>query len=207
MNRQSSLRAAAASTAAVLETDAGANSQIMNAPEQTGSSPAIRKPIGVDLASPNAPPYWGDRVVEMFTWLEELYPGDPGQCSGVTLRISESGRYAQIRADVGDASQLCNGLPMLHCLGYLDTDGVARLAEEATAGAGFVMALRELYPYIRPDAFSGATLVFFGGDEPKIQLYFGAHCLGVLRGRLLAAFLECARLRSAAPASTEREVE
>jgi hypothetical protein len=60
------------------------------------------------------------------------------------------------------------------------------------------MSLREIYPYARPDAFSGATLVFFGGHEPKIQLHFGAHCLGVLRGRVLAAFLKCARIRSAA---------
>jgi hypothetical protein len=197
MNRQSSLRTAAASTSAVLETNASANSQIMNAPEQTGSSPAIKKPIELDLASPSAPPYWGDRAVELFTWLEELHPGDPGQVSGVTLRIAESGRYAHMRADIGDASQLYNGLPIYHGLGNLDADGVARFAEEATAGAGFVMALREPYCNVNQDALSGATLVFFGGDEPEIRLYFGAHCLGIVRGRLLDAFLECARLRSA----------
>jgi hypothetical protein len=103
-----------------------------------------------------------------------------------------------ILAYIGDGASFYNGIPMIHCLGYLDAGDVARFANEATTGEGFVMSLRELYPYARADAFSGATLIFFGGDEPKIHLCFGAHCLGVLRGRLLAAFLECARARSAA---------
>ena len=65
------------------------------------------------------------------------------------------------------------------------------------AGGAFMMSLRELYPYVRPDAFSGATLTFCGRHQPEIRLCFGAHCLGVLRAPLLTAFLRCARARSA----------
>jgi hypothetical protein len=197
MNRKSSLRAAAASTAAVLENSADANSQIMNAPEHAGTSPVTRKPVEVNLADPGAADYRGDGAVDLYVQLEELYPGDPGQLSGVTLRIAESGRCAAIQAHIGDGSSWHNGIPMIHCLGYLDAGDVAQFAEEATAGEGFVMPLREIYPCARPGAFSGATLIFFGGDEPKIQLCFGAHCLGVLQGELLTAFLGCARVRSA----------
>jgi hypothetical protein len=196
MNRKSSLRAAAASTAAVLETSASANSQIMNAPVQMGSSPAIKKPVEVDLASPSAAAYWSDPTVELFARLEELDPGDPGQLSGVDLRITQSGPYTWLSAQIGAGTQP-DGAPTIHCFGIVEADEVARFAEEASTGAGFVMSLRELYGHLHPGALSGATLIFFGGDEPKVQLCFGAHCLGVLQGSLLAAFLECARLRSA----------
>jgi hypothetical protein len=217
MNRKSSLRTAAASAAAVLETNATkdlfergrrivmeASSQHMNAPEHAGSSPAIKKPVEVDLASPSAAAYWSDPTVELFARLEELYPGDPGQLSGVDLRIAQSGPYAWLAAQIGAGTQP-DGAPAIHCFGHLKADEVARFAEEAFMGAGFVTSLHELYPYVRPDAFSGAALIFFGGDEPKIQLCFGAHCLGVLRGPLLTAFLECARLRSAGFDGTEVE--
>jgi hypothetical protein len=202
MKQKSSLRTAAASTAAVLETSASANSQIMNAPEHTESSPIIRKPIEVNLADPGAADYRGDGAVELFAQLEELYPGDPGQRSGVVLRISEYGPHVWLVAEIGNVQQSYDDGPSTHCLGFLRGEEVGQFAEEATTGAGFVTSLRELYHHAHPDALSGATLIFFGRDEPEIQLCFGAHCLGVLRGRLLTALLESARTRSASLTET-----
>ena len=92
MNRKSSLRTAAASSAAVLETSASANSQNMNAPEHTKSLVASQKPVEVCLADPGAAVYWEDPRVEVFVRLEEMFPGDPGELSGAVLRISENGR-------------------------------------------------------------------------------------------------------------------
>jgi hypothetical protein len=195
MKRESSLRTAAAPTAAVLETKTGANSQIMKAPEPSGSSPAIKKPVEVDLGAPGAAVYWEDPRVELFVRLEELYPGDPGQLSGAALRISESGPCAELRAETGDIPDGSRGL---HCLGYLTAEEVEDFARKFHRGGAFMVSLREPYPHATPDAFSGAELTFAGDLQPEIRLGFGRHCLGVLREPLLSVFLRCARVRSAA---------
>jgi hypothetical protein len=196
MNRRSFFRAAAAvSTVAVLETSAGANAQLMNAPEQAESSPAIQKPVEVNLADSGTAVWRHDPAIDLFVRLEELYPGDPGQLSGAVLRIMADGRCAYLQAEIGDVQQPYGGRTT-HCLGYVGAGEMAQLADDAESGAAFIRPLRELYPYAAPNAFSGAKLIFFGGEKPEIQLCFGAHCLGVLRGQLLATFLRCARMRS-----------
>jgi len=195
MNRQSSLRTGAASTAAVLEHSAGANSQIVNAPKHTKSLMVDQKPVEVNLADPGVAAYWEDPRVEVFVRLEELYPGDPGQLSGAALRISESGPSVQLRAEIGDILQPDGGRG-LHCLGYLTAEEVEDFARNVHRGGAFMVSLRELYPSVGPDAFSGAELIFCGKHEPEIRLRFGPHCLGVLRGGLLDVFLRCARVRS-----------
>jgi len=131
----------------------------------------------------------------MFALLEERYPGDPGQISGCALYITEGGRYAWLSAHIHCAEQRGGGGPLSHCLGYLDAEGARVLVEQSSKGIPFAVALREMYPQVRPGAFSGATLNYFGDDGPEIRLYVGSHCLGVLRGQLMAAFLECARVR------------
>ncbi|MBZ5584243.1 MAG: hypothetical protein LAQ30_18920 [Acidobacteriia bacterium] len=196
MNRRSFFQAAAASTAAVLASGASADSHIMNAPGQAESSPAVQNPLEVNIADPGAPRCWRDRATDVFVQLEELHPGDPGQLSGTVLRIMEAGRYASLQAEIGDVQQPYGGRAT-HCLGYLGAGELAQLADDAESGeALFTRPLRELYPCVLPNALSGARLIFVGGDRPEMQLCFGAHCLGVVRGQLLKTFLRCARMRS-----------
>jgi hypothetical protein len=168
----------------------------MNAPVQAGSSPAIKKPIEVDLADPKAQEYRADGDVDVFVRLEELYPGDPGQLSGAVLRVSQAARYTFLQAHTTPAPQPYGG-HTTHCLGYLEAEEIQRFVGEAGAQVKTMKNLRELENDDAPLGLSGARLVFFGGDEPEMQLCFGAHCLGVLRGRLLTAFLDCARIRAA----------
>ena len=188
MNRRSFFTAVAAA--------ASANSPAMNMPEHTESSSTTRKPVEVDLADPDSAAYRRDESVDLFVRLEELYPGDPGQLSGAVLRIMGSDRDARLVAEIGDVLQPYGGTAP-HCLGYLDVPDLRQLAVEGANERGFV-DLWELYPEMRSGTFwlSGATLNFSGGNVPDIQLCFGEHCLGVLRGKLLTAFLECARIRT-----------
>lgn len=196
MNNGRSL-AAAASTAAVLETSAGANSQHMNALERTGGSPVIKKPFEVNLADPGSMVYLEDPCVEMFLRLEELYQADPGQLSGAALRIGASGPHADLGAEIGDILQP-DGSRGIHSLGYLTPEDLGDFVRGLRRGGPFMMSLREIYPQARPDAFSGADLTVCEGHQPELRLHLGTHCLGVLRdGPPLTRFLYCARVRSA----------
>jgi hypothetical protein len=188
--------AAAASPATVLQTSAGANAQITNAPEHTGSSPAIRKPVEVDLADSKAEAYRRDSTVSLFVRLEELDPGDPGQLSGVLLRIVPGCEFPVLNVEIGDSVRW-----PAHCLGYLEDRELTQFANEALAGKVTRAWLRELYGEGRPDVFSGMALTFNGTSEPaapQIRVQFASgHCLGVLRGELVATFLQCVRDRCA----------
>jgi hypothetical protein len=196
MNRRLFLRAAAASTAAALGASTSANAQTVNAPVQAGSSPAITKPIEVDLADPKAQAYLADGDVDAYARLEELWPGDAGQLSGACLRVSQATRYTFLQAHTAPAPQPYGG-HTTHCLGYMSAEDIRRFVVETGTRANTMANLRELENDDAPLGLSGARLFFFGGDEPEMRLCFGAHCLGVLRGRLLTALLDCARIRAA----------
>jgi hypothetical protein len=196
LNRRLFLRTAAASTAAVLGTSTSANAQTVNAPVQAGSSPAIKKPVEVDLADSRAAAYRGDGDTDLFVRLEELYPGDPGQLSGAVLRVAQAGRYTFLQAHTAPAPQPYGG-HTTHCLGYMRAEDIQRFLVETGTRAKTMANLRELENDDAPLGLSGARFFFFGGDEPEMRLCFGAHCLGVLRGRLLTALLDCARIRAA----------
>lgn len=197
MKHRLSHLATAAPTAAVLQTSAGANAQIMNAPKHSGSFPAIRKPIEVDLADSKAEAYWRDSTVGLFVRLEELHPGDPGQLSGVLLHILTGCEFPILNVEIGDVLQPYGGR-MPHCLGYLDVRELAQFANQTRACTIARATLRECYPEIRPDVFSGAEMIFVGDCEPvgpQIRVQFGTHCLGILRGELVTRFLQCVRDR------------
>jgi hypothetical protein len=117
-----------------------------------------------------------------------LYPADPGQLSGAVLYLLQAGPHTCIHASLASESR--------HILGYFNAASIRRLVDEAETGASIAMGLREYYPVdSSQDRFSGATLALSGGDSPEARLCFGAHCLGVLRGDLLAKFLKCAAIR------------
>jgi len=197
MKSRPSHLAVAVLTAAVLQTSAGANAQLMNAPEHSGSFPAIKKPVEVNLADPGTAVYWEDSRVDAFVRLEELYPADPGQLSGAILRIGLSDPSADLSAEIGNILQP-DGSRGIHSLGYLSPEDLKDFVRGVHRGGPFMMSMRELCPHLRPDAFSGAELIFCGWHQPQIRLCFGTHCLGVLRdGGLLEVFLHCARNRCA----------
>jgi hypothetical protein len=190
MKKTSSFQAAAALTAVATEDNAGASSLPMSASREGW------KPIEIDLADPKALRHWTDGAVELFAQLEELYPGDPGQKSGGSLRIADSGKYGILNAQIGDQVQTT------HCVGFLFPKEIAHLAERACRGENCTVPLHEMCSeepdlFKRKDLFSGATLAFFGGKDAALHLCFGAHCLGILTGNLLTAFLACMRIRFA----------
>jgi hypothetical protein len=190
MKHRSSFQAAAVSAATVIGKSASTSSLPMNASRERW------KPIEIDLADPKALRHWTDGAVELFAQLEELYPDDPGQKSGGSLRIAESGEYGILNAQIGDQVRTT------HCVGYLFPKEVAHLAERACRGENCTVPLHEMcsaepYPCKRTDLFSGATLAFFGGEDAALRLCFGDHCLGILTGCLLTAFLACMRIRFA----------
>jgi hypothetical protein len=182
MKRHVSPPTAAAPTAAVPKKCACASSQTALAPGQAGSSPA---PEGfeIDLSDPSEYNHRKNRSIDLFVRLEELHPADPGQLGGAVLYLGAGGPHTFIHATLACESR--------HILGYFNAASIRRLVEEAKTGASIAIGLREYYAESRQDRFSGATLAISGGESPEAQLCFGAHCFGVLRGDLLAKFLEC----------------
>jgi hypothetical protein len=191
MNRRNFIQAAALSTVTAL--------QIRG---REMSLPAVHAaPLEVDLADPDAARHIGNSMTELYVRLEELHPADPGQLSGTFLRVMQSGAEftflnAQCAALQPDGSQ------GFHIYGWLDGAELAYIGSvDSTDETGsFVVRLREHYAYRpdRPDCYSGASLILFAGDDPELQVSFGGHSLGVLRGQLLTNFLWCVRQRCSA---------
>lgn len=157
------------------------------------SRPAVRTPVEVDLADPDAARYFGKSGIELYVRLEEMYPGDAGQLSGATLRIMHSGKDTVLNAE-GAAPQR-DGSQITHVYGYLDGEELAYAGEANPERHNFLIRLCELYPEIRPKVYSGATLMLFAGANPRLEVCFGGHFLGVLRGRLVTTFLSCVHQR------------
>jgi hypothetical protein len=115
--------------------------------------------------------------------------------SGAVLRIGASDPSADLRAEIDGTA---DGSQVPHSLGYLSPEDLKNFVRGVHRAGPFMMSMRELYPHTRPDAFSGAELIFCGWHQPEIRLCFGTHCVGVLRdGGLLEVFLHCARYRCA----------
>jgi hypothetical protein len=180
MKRRSFIQAAALSTVTALQSRG----------RSVSLPPVSKAPIEVDLANPDAARHIGNPGTDFFVLLEEMYPGDPGQLSGTSVRIMQSGKHTILNAEVTSAQR--DGTLLSHCYGYLNGAELAHIAVAKT----FQLRLRELYPEVRPGRYSGAILTLSAGSHPELQVCFGNHCLGVLRGRLLARFLDCVRQRT-----------
>lgn len=166
---------------------------LFNAGNTIANSEVLTRPVEVDLADPATMEegHWRCSDTDVFLRLEEMYPGDPGQLSGACLKICDSGAYATFRAEIGT-----------HCLGYLDDESLAEfIAALSVPRPEFQIGLSELYPQVQPLRPSGATLLCTDDQgfyaDPKVGLYFGNHCLGVVRGELLDVFLKCLTYRCA----------
>ena len=194
MKRRSFFQAAASSAALAVR---GVGSESMNAPKLEESLPLRSKPADVDLADANATPWRNDPEVAHFVMLEEMYPSDPGELSGAALWVGENGEYMIFNAELvkGRGSA---GL-MGHCFGYLPAEHAAQFASEAKENREDLRArLFDLYHAAREYRYSGAVLRFECGEAPELQLWFGGHCLGVTRGRLMENFLDCVKIHSEA---------
>ena len=148
-----------------------------------------KPPVEVDLANPAAERYLGNSGTDLFARLEELYPDDPGQLSGTELRIIDSGECLKLSAAL--AFSLRDGRNGYHCFGSLDAADLAETlwARQTESGHSYSIALRDQRPEVGNSYFSGATLDLVDGLDCEIRVCFGSHCLGVLRGQPLRAFL------------------
>ena len=157
--------------------------------------PVHQCPFQVDLADPDAARHIGDSVMNLFVRLEERFPADPGELSGVSLRILESGKCTVLDAE--NAAPQRDGLQGTHVLGYLTGAELAYVgaANPKNDNDTFLIRLRESHPRISFDSYSGVILALNAGKNPELSVYFDSHCLGVLRGRLVAMFLKCVRQR------------
>jgi hypothetical protein len=191
MNRRSFIQAAALLPAVASQTRGMVSAS---------HPPVLAHPVEVDLADAEAAWHIGNSGTDLFVLLEEGYAGDPGQLSGISLRISGSGRFTTLTAE--GASPQRDGSQLSHCWGYLQGAELALVgADSKDAEAGFSIRLRELYPEVKPDSYSGAHLALCAGENPELQVCFGTHCMGVLRARLLTRFLKCVRQRCEAEAA------
>jgi hypothetical protein len=201
MNRRALFTLAALPSVAALQSKARAHSLQTDAarPAARQAAHGASMPVEVDLDDPSAAEFFRNPPTDLYVRLEELDPGDPGQLSGAVLRIMSGGKYVIFNAEIGEALQR-DGSRITHCLGTLHYEELASLAaaDPSDCSDSEVVPLRELYSWADRGAFSGADLILFAGEDPELQLRFGAHCLGVLRGEPLAKFLACLRMRRSA---------
>ena len=194
MNRRSFFQAAAAASALAVR---GVGSQPMNAPKPTKSLPLRSKPADIDLSDAMSAAWRGDPDVAHFVMLEEMHPADPGELSGAALWVGEKGREVIFNAELVKGRGPA-GL-MGHCLGYLPAWLASACAAQARENReNLQVGLYELYSDATGGRYSGASLRSECGENPELQLWFGEHCLGVTRGPLLAAFLDCVLMHSEA---------
>jgi len=196
MNRRAFFQAAALSTATVFQTKGRTISheaEPAHIPQPSEDRNLLL--FGVDLAGPNWEQYLADERMDLFVWLRELYPADPGQLSGAKLRIMEHGSYTALSAGIGDTLQPY-GDRTEHWLGSVQGTTVARFAkfgpERDDHGRYnvFLAADENL-----PDTMLSLTLLEAGNRQ--LELNLGGHCFGILNGELLSRFLACLRTRLA----------
>jgi len=145
--------------------------------ESTDSSK--RTPTEVDLADPASDRWRANEAVDAIVGLEELYPGDPGQLSGCSLRVMGKGEYASLQGEIGH-----------HSLGFLDEAELAEFVSAFRTESDVRVSLCEIYPSVEPRRSSGFSLLFVAGNDPEIRLYSGfTHCLGRLSGPKLQALM------------------
>ena len=162
---------------------------------KSSSHPVRTSPFEVDLLDPAMSRYFGDPEVDLCVTLEERFPADLGQLSGIVIRIMYSGKNTVLNVESPAAQQL--GSSLTHLFGYIQG---AKLADASAANPGdpadsFLICLQE-----RKDVFSGLSLTLLGGDIPELRVALGDHCLGILRDRPLTMFLQFLHLRCKAEA-------
>lgn len=156
-------------------------------------SARIHHPIEIDLEIPDTMAWWRYGPTNAYVKLKEIEApsgpdpeSDPLRFSGAELRFHDDGKYLNFCALMGNS----------HWLGYLPQESAAMffLALSRDAGETHSVLLFEFYNRDRYP-LSGARLIYAPGVEPALSLCFGSHCLGVVKGRPLAALLECAAYR------------
>jgi hypothetical protein len=210
MNRRRFLQTASVSTAAALHSSAQSS-----APLSPPAAPADT-PFGIDIADLSAAAHVANNVMDLFVRLEE--PDEPGDLSGAALCIADAGEDVALVAAFRDIPQRGGRPATQHFLGAIPAADLAPIAstDPKTASEGFCVAFRE------GEKGSGLCLMFLAGEDPELGLYIMSgreamaatlcvergerpmvlgrclgHCLGVLRGELLARFFDFLRRRSA----------
>jgi hypothetical protein len=163
-------------------------------------------PISIDVAEVGPSDPDPSKETELRLRLEEKYPCDPDQWSGVTLLLNQSGDYTIMAANIGydDAScELNNGS---HCLGSLQGRPVREFLQKAVAlvrdydgvdSEIVTLDLKELYYSKVTNGLSGAQLRYSGhGRDAELTLCFGSHCFGAARGSILWKWLNVANARA-----------
>ena len=186
MNRRSFFQAAALTTVAAIKGGASPSSNDAGVPAPENGT---QKPTEVNLSSLKEPGCRSDPGIDLFVYLESLYAADPGEFTGVTLRLQFAGSHLMLKAEFAGIAE---GQQTLHCLGHLWVDEVIQLVESAANYESYLLSLHEFYSN---RGYSGLRLEYLAVGKPQLQCVSGAHCLGVLRGRMLTEFIECARLR------------
>ncbi len=193
LSRRSILKVAA-STAAALTTKPAL-------PAVANPLPTIQPsgPYEVDLADPANDAIWRSRDnIDSYVLLEELYPGDPGDLSGCRLQLMEWGEYTILDASFG-----------LHSLGSSQHHGwMTEFLEWVYAGREVKLILDE--PQCRSWLPSAIELKYRPAEEmvpnarfpedfsePELRVASIGHCYGVVRGRVMRAFLDCLAVRLA----------
>jgi len=205
MNRRSFFRTAALPTAAALYASERLIAEGQKNPSTLpvrGAEAAEHPAMPVNMAADGFAAGIANPRADFFMPLEELYPCDPGELSGAKLFICETGRYTFVSAGIGDTLQPFGygNFRSSHWLGSLDTHDTGCLAAtDLASGDGFAAILDgQTYPVPEP---SFVTLKLSAGENPELRLRISGHCLGVLRGGLLARFLSCLRSRCALAAA------
>jgi hypothetical protein len=157
--------------------------------------PVRTSPFEVDLTDPAMGRYFEDPKVDLCVKLEERFPADLGQLSGIVLRIMFSGKNTVLNVESPAPQPL--GSSLTHLFGYIQG---AKLADASAANPGdpadsFLICLQE-----RKNVFSGLSLTLLGGDIPELRVALGNHCLGILRDRPLSMFLQLLHRRCKAEA-------
>jgi hypothetical protein len=146
--------------------------------------PVRTSPFEVDLTDPAMVQYFEDPEVDLCVTLEERFPADLGQLSGIVLRIMRSGKDTVLNVESPAPQQL--GSSLTHLFGYIQGAklAAASAADLSDPADSFLLCIQE-----RENVFSGLSLTLLAGDSPELRVCLGAHCLGVLKDRALSLFL------------------
>ena len=148
--------------------------------------------VEIELTDPAAIEHMADGP-DLLVRLEAAYPGDPGELSGLILRIMDSGKYVRLNAEFGAPQR--DGRVGSHCFGSMDASELHSLVAFAQAGRTVGFALHDLYAAESGTEFSGVMLTLSGSSDRSIRIGVGSHCMGVLTGSSLDCFLRFAEAR------------
>jgi hypothetical protein len=150
---------------------------------KSSSDPSVSV-FEVDLTDPAMARHFENPATDLCVTLEERFPADLGQLSGIVLRIMGSGKNTVLNVESPAPQQV--GRSLTHLFGCISG---AKLAAASAANLedpadSFLICLPE-----RKKVFSGLSLTLLAGDFPELRVCLGEHCLGILRDRSLSMFL------------------